>query len=217
MTRRCIVVLGGSFDPVHNGHVALGKYAATLLVPDELRIIPAGNPWQKNALQASGSERVDMVRIAFDGLAVPIHIDEQEIKRRTASYTIDTLRALRAEIGPAPSVVILIGADQLQHLDTWRDWQHIFDHAHICAATRPGYEVDAAHVPPAVAKEFERRAATPGQIRETPHGLTYLAKNLAIDISATEIRASLHRGDRPGWLIPPGVLDYIQQHHLYKS
>ena len=217
MTRRCIALLGGSFDPVHNGHVALGKYFVTLLAPDELRIIPTGNPWQKHGLQASGGDRIEMVKRAFGNLHVPVCIDEQEIRRNSATYTIDTLRAVRDELGPETSLVFLIGADQLQHLDTWQEWQHMFDLAHICAASRPGFDIDAAHVSSAVAREFVRRAGTAAHIRDSPHGLTYTATNLAIDISATEIRAALHRGTAPAALMPPGVLDYIQQPHLYKS
>jgi nicotinate-nucleotide adenylyltransferase len=215
--RRCIALLGGSFDPVHNGHVALGDYFAKLLMPDELRIIPAGNPWQKHGLQATGEQRVDMVERAFDRQSVPVFVDQQEIRRGTATYTIDTLRALREELGNDVSIAFLMGADQLHQLHTWGDWQRLFDYAHLCAASRPGFAMDASHLPAAVAREFGRRSGTPEQIRNTPHGLTYLASNLAVDVSATEIRQALQRGERPDSLIPARVLDYIEQHHLYKS
>jgi nicotinate-nucleotide adenylyltransferase len=215
--RRCIALLGGSFDPVHHGHVALGEYFIDLLKPDELRVIPTGNPWQKDGLQASGKDRVEMVRCAFGHQKIPVTIDQQEIRRETATYTIDTLRALRAELGPDTSIVFLMGADQLQHLHTWQEWQHLFDYAHLCAASRPGFAMDASHMAKPVVEEFARRAGTPQQIRETPHGLTYLASGLAVDISATEIRAALQHGDQLDSLIPSRVLDYIRQHHLYQS
>ena len=215
--RRCIGLLGGSFDPVHNGHVALGSYFAKLLVPDELRVIPAGRPWQKQGLQTAPEHRVEMARRAFRQLAIPVTIDEQEIRREGATYTIDTLRALRAGIGPEVSIAFLMGADQLQQLHTWKDWRALFDHAHLCAASRPGFALDAAHMAPEVAREFARRAATAEQIRGTPDGLAFLATNLSVDISATQIRAAFQGGGDPGPLIPPGVLDYIKQHHLYQS
>ena len=202
---------------MHNGHVALGEYFVKLLAPDLLRIIPAGNPWQKDGLQAAPQDRVEMLRRAFDKQAIPVQFDLQEIARGTATYTIDTLRAIRAEIGPEPSLMFLIGADQLQHLDTWQEWRQLFDYAHICAASRPGFAIDASQVSPAVTAEFARRAGTPEQIRNTPHGLSYLAKNLAVDISATQIRAALNGGARPEMLVPRRVLDYIEQHHLYKN
>lgn len=215
--RRCIALLGGSFDPVHLGHVALGGYFAKLLFPDELRIIPAGNPWQKGKLNATAQDRVEMIRRAFDRQPLPVSIDQQEIRRPAATYTIDTLRAIRAEVGPDASLAFLIGADQLQKLNTWKDWRQLFDHAHICAASRPGFAMDASHVPADVLQEFARRGATPEQIRATPHGLTCFASNLAVNISSTEVRAALLRGERPDALIPATVLDYIKLHHLYQN
>ena len=215
--RRCIAVLGGSFDPVHNGHVALAGYFAKLLVPDELRILPAGSPWQKGKLRATPEQRAEMARRAFAQLPVPVCLDMQEIRRDGATYTIDTLRALRAEIGPDASIAFLIGADQLQQLHTWKEWRQLFDYAHLCAASRPGFALNAGQVDAETVREFARRAATPGQLRATPHGLTYLAENLAVDISATAIRAALARGELPDSLIPPAVLDYIKSHHLYET
>jgi nicotinate-nucleotide adenylyltransferase len=216
-SRRCIALLGGSFDPVHNGHVALGSYFAKLLFPDELHIIPAGNPWQKDGLIATAQQRVDMLHCAFDQQALPVHIDLREIQREGATYTIDTLRAMRTEAGPETSIVFLIGADQLQRLDTWKDWQQLFDYTHVCAASRPGFAMDDTHVPAAVAREFTRRAASPEQIRGAPHGLTYFAANLCVDISSSQVRAMLGRGEQPDSLIPAAVLDYIKLHHLYRN
>lgn len=217
MIRRCVALLGGSFDPVHNGHIALGEYFVKLLRPDELRIIPTGNPWQKHGLQASAKDRVAMVQLAFDRQSVPVTIDQQEIQRETATYTIDTLRSVRAELGQEVSILFLIGADQLQHLNTWQGWQELFNYAHICAASRPGFEIDAPHVPEVVTSEFARRAGPPEQLRTTTHGLAYIASDLAVDISATEIRSVLQCGHRPESLIPATVLDYIKLHHLYQS
>jgi nicotinate-nucleotide adenylyltransferase len=214
VTARCLALLGGTFNPVHNGHVALGSYFAKLIFPDELRVIPAGNPWQKQALAATPEQRVDMVRLAFAGLPLPLVIDEQEIRRSGATYTIDTLRAIRAEAGPQSSLAFLIGADQLLNLHTWKDWRQLFDYANICAASRPGF--DLAQLPSEVAHEFARRAATAQQIRTTPHGLAFLATNLQMDVSATEIRDALQHGASVKALVPPAVLDYIKQHHLYE-
>jgi nicotinate-nucleotide adenylyltransferase len=214
VTARCLALLGGTFNPVHNGHVALGSYFAKLIFPDELRVIPAGNPWQKQALAATPEQRVDMVRLAFAGLPLPLVIDEQEIRRSGATYTIDTLRAIRAEAGPQSSLAFLIGADQLLNLHTWKDWRQLFDYANICAASRPGF--DLAQLPGEVAHEFARRAATAQQIRTTPHGLAFLATNLQMDVSATEIRDALQHGASVKALVPPAVLDYIKQHHLYE-
>ena len=212
----CVALLGGSFDPVHNGHVALAALFAELLNPDELRIIPAGSPWQKNGLQARADDRVAMLELAFKEAALPVTLDLQEIERAAPTYTIDTLRAVRAEVGPAASIVFLMGADQLQQLDTWRDWRGLFELAHIGVAARPGYDLSAAALPPAVAEELNKRQGSLAQLRNTAAGHVVLARTLAVDISATGIRAALQRGDLANSLISPVVLDYIQQHHLYK-
>ncbi|MET3132567.1 nicotinate-nucleotide adenylyltransferase [Oxalobacteraceae bacterium GrIS 1.11] len=213
----CVALLGGSYDPVHNGHVALGRYFAGHLQPDQLRVIPAGAPWQKEAIQASPTQRADMVKLAFADLALPVVVDCQEIERAAPTYTLDTLRQLRSQFGAQASIVFLMGADQLQRLDTWRDWQQLFDYAHFCVAPRTGFALNGTEVPPAVAEAFARRLAPLERIRNTPHGLTYLAKDFAVDISATQIRAALQRGDTANSLISPLVLDYIEQHNLYKS
>lgn len=216
----CIALLGGSYDPVHLGHVALGEYFATRLRADQLRVIPAGLPWQKATLGASPAQRADMARLAFAGLPFPVVVDGQEIERGARgepTYTIDTLRQVRAELGPDASIVFVMGADQLQRLDTWRQWRALFDYAHVCVAARPGFTLDGAGLPAAVAEEFSRRLGTLERIRNTPHGLTYLAQDFAVDISATQIRAALQRGEQANSLIPPLVLDYIEQHNLYKS
>jgi nicotinate-nucleotide adenylyltransferase len=212
-----IALLGGSFDPAHNGHVALGAHFAGLLQADQLRVIPAGSPWQKSAVQASAEQRAEMVRLAFAGLGLPVTVERQEIERAAPTYTIDTLRQVRAEVGPGTPLVFLMGADQLQRLDTWRNWHELFDYAHFCVAARPGFALNGPAMPRAVSDEFSRRLGTLEQIRNTPHGLTYLAPDFAVDISATEIRAALQRGDAANAPIPARVLDYIEQHHLYKS
>lgn len=221
---QCVALLGGSFDPVHNGHVALAAMFAGLLQPDQLRILPA-RPWQKSSLQASDAQRVEMLELAFSGQAFKVTIDLQEIERGTSTYTVDTLRGLRDEldktVGAGASIVFLMGADQLQKLDTWRDWHELFALANLGVAARPGYCLDQDQLPPAVAHELARRLATPREVRAAPYGKVCLAHTLAVDISATQIRNALQTGkyDRAdlGARLPPQVLDYIQQHNLYKS
>ena len=212
----CVALLGGSFDPVHNGHVALGALFANLLQPDELRIIPAGNPWQKGRLRTAPEDRIRMLELAFDEAKLEIAMDRQEIERTTPTYTVDTLRNVRAELGPQASIVFLMGADQLQQLDTWRDWRALFELAHIGVAARPGYSLAEAALPPAVATELQQRQGSLEQLRNTPSGHAYLAQTLDVDISSTQVRAALQRGEQANSLISRVVLDYIQQHNLYK-
>jgi nicotinate-nucleotide adenylyltransferase len=214
----CLALLGGSFDPVHDGHVALAGLFAQQLHPDELRILPAGQPWQKSGLQASDADRIAMLQLAFGGAAFPTVIDTREIARDTATYTVETLRELRAELGPDASIVFLMGADQLQKLDSWHEWQSLFELTNFGVAARPGYRLDTAALPPAVASALAQRFATPDEVRASKAGRVCLAHTLAVDISATEVRAAL-RADAKNVnaLLAPQVLDYIQQHNLYKS
>lgn len=224
VAKECVLVLGGSFDPVHQGHVALASMFAGLLQPQQLRIVPTGNPWQKAGLAASPEQRIAMLQLAFQDLenevSLSVLIDKQEIERaarQQPTYTIETLRALRAELGEQASIVFLIGADQLQNLHTWHQWQQLFELAHICAASRPGFRLDTTQLPHTVAQEFVRRAGTPEQIRTTAYGLTCLASDLDVDISATQIRAELKQGGPTTLLVPAKVLDYIQQQHIYTN
>jgi nicotinate-nucleotide adenylyltransferase len=223
----CIALLGGSFDPVHHGHVALARLFCELLRPDALRVLPA-KPWQKSTLGASDEARVAMLELAFREFAdsgLPVVIDQREITRGTPTYTVETLRTLRDELGPDASIVFLMGADQLQNLDSWREWQQLFVLANIGVAARPGYTLEQEALPPAVARELAPRLAPPEQVRATPAGLVCVAHALAVDISATQVRAllreegELRTGAKPeaNSLVPRVVLDYIQQHHLYKN
>ncbi|WP_229425226.1 MULTISPECIES: nicotinate (nicotinamide) nucleotide adenylyltransferase [unclassified Massilia] len=234
----CVALLGGSFDPVHHGHIALARLFFELLHPDQLRVLPA-RPWQKAALQASDEDRVAMLELAFCDAGLPVIIDRQEIDRGAPSYTVETLRGLRAELGPAASIVFIMGADQLQKLDSWRDWQALFGLANLAVAARPGYTLDQDALPQAVARELAPRLATPEQVSTTPAGLVCLAHTLAVDISATQVRAALKNGALSGAaspslpragagaegtpegadnsLVSRVVLDYIQHHNLYKS
>ena len=217
---RCIAVLGGSFDPVHQGHVALAQLFARLLRPDALRILPAGQPWQKKGLEASDADRIAMLELAFAPLrsaALPVTIDLQEVERKTATYTVETLRALRAELGPRASIVFLMGADQLRKLDSWNEWRELFALANLGVATRPGYDLAQEALPPPVAQELSARLATPDTVRLLAHGKVCLAPTLDVDLSSSQLRAALQSGADASALGMAQVLDYIQQHHLYKN
>ena len=218
----CIAVLGGSFDPVHLGHVALGQLFCGLLQADELRILPAGRPWQKNGMEAGDAHRIAMLELAFRPLnndKLNVVFDLQEIERTTPTYTVETLRALRRELGPQVSIVFLMGADQLRNLDTWNEWRELFALANLGVATRPGYDLAQETLPPPVAQELSTRLATPDTVRASSHGKVCLAPTLDVDISSSRIRAALHAGHEAdaNTLAMAQVLDYIQQHNLYKN
>ena len=130
-----------------------------------------------------------MLALAFPHWPMPVVIDEQEVRRDGDSYAIDTLRALRAELGPEVSIAMALGADQLLNLHTWRDWLQLFDLAHLCFATRPGFALQGQALDPAVAEQLARRLASPAQLKASAHGLAFIATNLAVDVASNGVEA----------------------------
>ncbi|MEM5387566.1 nicotinate-nucleotide adenylyltransferase [Paraburkholderia phymatum] len=229
--RRRIGILGGTFDPIHDAHLALARRFADVLKLTELVLMPAGQPWQKADVSAA-EHRLAMTRAAASTLTLPgvtVSVATDEIQHDGPTYTIDTLQRWREREGTDASIALLIGADQLVRLDTWHDWQRLFDYAHIAAATRPGFDVTA--VPPAVAATIAQRAADADVLQATPSGHLLIDTSLAFDVSATDIRALLraslenHADGTAGAgngtalsaqsHVPTAVWDYIVQHHLY--
>jgi nicotinate-nucleotide adenylyltransferase len=196
----------------------------------ELVLLPAGQPWQKTDVSPA-EHRLAMTRAAAASLALPgvtVHVATDEIEHEGPTYTVDTLRRWRDREGNDASITLLIGADQLVHLDTWHDWQGLFELAHIGAATRPGF--DLASIAPAVAHEIAARRARAEVLQGTPCGHLLIDTTLAFNVSATDIRAHLreqvnqrlaHAGaggasqDQAASHVPAAVWDYILQHHLY--
>lgn len=183
----------------------------------QLRLIPAGQPWQKMPLAASPAQRIDMLRLAFETCPLSVVIDEHEIRQDSPGYTVETLRAIRKECGEHASLILVIGADQLLNLSTWHKWQTLFHLAHIAVAQRPGFPVEPDACPTEVRNQFFPRLSSVQAIRETPGGLTYLAENPPVDISATEIRKTALHMTASHPHIPARVLDYIVANHLYRN
>jgi nicotinate-nucleotide adenylyltransferase len=195
-----IGLLGGSFDPIHNAHLELARSARTELALDAVWFIPAGQPWQRDPLAATAQQRWDMVNLAIAGLP-GLHACDIEIKRQGPSYTIDTVRALRAA-HPDTAFTFILGADQLRNLPTWNDWREIVAQVDLAAARRPGYDDSA---PP----ELLAALAAHG------HRLHRLAMP-EIDLSATRVRERIARGQPLDALVPAAVAHYIARHRLYQ-
>lgn len=220
--RKTVLVFGGSFDPVHHAHVAVLKHVIARCKVDEVRLIPAGQPWQKASLKATAEQRVQMLRLAFDeALPVPYSIDLQEIARaeqHIASYTVDTLSNLRSQLGNEVALILLIGADQFHNFATWKNWQHIFNLAHIVVAARPGYSLQHDTLPSEFAALWQQANGSIEDLKQCPFGKTWLETELAWDISATRLREQLQQAGQSKEttsLIPGKVLDYLQQHKIY--
>ncbi len=207
------VFYGGTFDPVHNGHLAIACAARDALDVG-IRLMPAADPPHRPPPGATMADRVEMLRLAICGLP-GLCIDMREIRRGGRSYSIDTLQALRTELGTDVPVALLLGADSFLDLPHWKGWRDLFTLAHFIVARRPGSPLDAP-LPPDLAHEVNgRQVDTRQQLQAAPCGkVLFLGQPLHAQ-SATEIR---HRiAARLPWrdTLPAAVADYILAHGLY--
>lgn len=217
MSKRALGILGGTFDPIHYGHLCAAREAKAALELGELRLVPAGDPPHRAAPGASAAHRLAMLKLAvreFPDLA----IDGRELSRIGKSYTVDTLAELRGE-DPARPLVLLVGVDTFAGLPGWHRWREVFDLAHVAVVTRPGMTLAEA-LSGGLRDEWQKRRANGPEALESAHGGAILP--VAVQprpISATAIRAALARGpsgiDDVRALLPAAVLTYIDQHHLY--
>jgi nicotinate-nucleotide adenylyltransferase len=211
-------IFGGTFDPIHFGHLRLAQELAEGLALEAVRFIPAGCPPHRTSPSVSAAQRLDMVRLAIAGNRRFV-LDEREILKPTPAYTVETLAELRQELGAAQPLCLLLGADAFLGLMTWHRWQALFDFAHIAVAQRPGFSLSAWEdtMPEALKKEFQRRLqVSPQNLKETPAGSVVTFSITALDISATAIRNAIKSGKNPRYLLPDEVLQYIQQNYLYQ-
>ncbi|MDR2837275.1 MAG: nicotinate-nucleotide adenylyltransferase [Azonexus sp.] len=209
-------LFGGTFDPVHFGHLRLAEEASGQLELAGVRWLPAGQPAHRGEPQVAPAERLDMVRLATAGNARFV-VDAAEVEAAAPSYTVPTLERLRRELGAQQPLVLLLGADAFAGLTSWHRWRAVFDLTHIAVSHRPGFPVTAAALPSALAAELAARSADVAALRAAPAGriVTFAMTQLAI--SATDIRQRLMAGRSVRYLLPDDVLDYIQTHSLYRN
>ena len=207
-------VFGGTFDPIHYGHLRLAETAREALGLARVRLIPAGQPPHRATPGAAGAHRLAMARLAAaDNPA--FEVDPAEVEAEQASYTILSLERLRAELGPGRPLVLLLGVDAFLGLPTWRRWTELFDFAHLAVANRPGYSLDGATMTAALAEEAKRRQASSSILGAAPAGHLVQFAMTPLAISATDIRARCAAGQSLRYLLPPPVVDYISRHQLY--
>ena len=192
---RRVALFGGSFDPVHNAHLALARAALGALALDEVRWVPVGRPWQKARAITPAVHREAMLRLALAGQARQV-IERIEIEREGPSYTLQTVHALRAR-EPDTAWVLLIGQDQYAGLHTWSGWRELLALVALAVARRPGAP---AHVNPDVERAGHHAVPLP-----------------MTRISATAIRGRVAAGLDISDLVPPEVAGYIARHGLYRS
>jgi len=213
-----IGILGGTCDPIHYGHLRLALEALEQCGLAAVRFIPSGTPPHRAAPYANAQQRLDMARLALQGNPA-FTLDEREVHRIGPCYTVDTLTALRAELGARQPLCLLMGGDAFLLLHTWHEWKQLFELAHIVVIQRAGgrplgnaiNEADAA-----LRNEYHARLApAPRALREAPVGAILVVDMPALEISATGIRERCAEGKSIRYLLPDAVADYIQSHQLY--
>lgn len=222
---RCIGILGGTFNPVHNGHLKTALGLVDKLHLDQLLLTPCALPPHKElpentAQGVTNSHRIGMLRAAINGQP-KLRLDLSEIDRarenpERASYTVDTLQHCRQEFGTNTSLVKCIGMDSFLSLPSWHRWRELLDYAHLAIVERPGYQLDTL---PAEVGQLLRERGTNDfhDLRSVPQGRIMLVQLPPQDVSSTGIRDLLRRQQDISALVPGPVLKYIKQHDLYRS
>lgn len=206
-------VFGGTFDPVHLGHLRLAEEAREAFGLDRVLWIPAGRPPHRNPPVAAAEHRLSMVELAVAGNGTFV-TEAGELGTAMPSYTIDTLGRLRRHLGAERPLVLLVGADAFKGLAEWHRWREIFALAHLAIATRPGHDLDTDGLPAELAAELAARRVD--RLPDEPAGSIARFSLTALEISATAIRKLLAGGGSPRYLVPERVLDYIESHSLYR-
>ena len=212
-------IFGGTFDPIHYGHLRVAEEIAEMTRLGEMRIVPAAIPRLRCPPIASIQHRVAMVRLAIQDNSRFV-LDEREAHRGGASYSIDSLRELKQELGENVILCFVIGADAFMKLPEWHSWRELFGLCHFIIAARPGHAlmVNLDALPQVLKEECAQRwVSDADQLEHEPCGLIFIAPTTLLDISATRIRARVAAGKSIRYLLPDATLDYITANHLYSE
>lgn len=205
-----IGIYGGTFDPVHYGHLRTALEVKECFDLDEVRLIPCSQPAHRELPLTPSEMRFEMLNLAVKhqpGLIV----DRRELDREGLSYMVDTLQSIRME-NPDSSLLLFMGTDAFKGLNSWHQWQSLFDYAHLVVITRPGYKL-----PELSGFLAEKLIEFPAELSKTPAGTLFFQAVTQLDISATMIRQTIEKGRNPGYLLPDCVISYINKNKLYKN
>jgi nicotinate-nucleotide adenylyltransferase len=188
-------VMGGTFDPIHHGHLVAASEVAALYRLDEVIFVPTGKPWQKAGEEVSPAEHRYLMTVIATASNPHFWVSRVDVDRRGPTYTIDTLRDLAVQF-PGAEMYFITGADALSQIVSWKDADELFRLAHFIGVTRPGYDLSDAHLP-----------EDSVSLLEVP----------AMAISSSGCRERVRAGLPVWYLVPDGVVQYINKHRLYRS
>ncbi|HAS50275.1 MAG TPA: nicotinic acid mononucleotide adenylyltransferase [Gammaproteobacteria bacterium] len=208
-----IGVLGGTFDPIHYGHLRTALELLEALELAEVRFIPCRIPAHRGLPTVTAEQRLALVRLATDGQPGFI-ADDRELRRDGTSYMVDTLASLRAEVGPETPLCLIVGTDAFRELHTWHRWRELTHWTHIVVMQRPGL---LQPLPPVLEKFITPQVIFDTlALRRKPSGSVLFQPVTQLNISATHIRALLAQGQSPRYLLPEAVLTSIHEQRLYR-
>ena len=211
---RLTIYYGGTFDPVHNGHLAIAA-AAQSAFDTEVILLPSADPPHRPPASASAEQRAEMVELAIAGLP-GLRCDRRELHRPGKSYSVLTLRELREQLGPGQPLAWLIGIDSFLGLPTWHHWQDLFALCHFIVVPRPGLDIESAGSVLDSACQG-RWQTNPEALARCPSGRIYRLPIALRPESATAVRDGLRTGRNMNAVLAPPVSDYIRRHGLYTS
>jgi nicotinate-nucleotide adenylyltransferase len=189
-------IMGGTFDPIHNGHLVAASEVASRFGLDEVVFVPTGQPWEKSDYRVSPAEDRYLMTVIATASNPRFQVSRVDIDRAGPTYTVDTLRDLRTVYGQEVELYFITGADALDRILSWKDADKVFELAHFIGVTRPGFELSDAHLP-----------ADTVTLVQVP----------AMAISSSDCRARVAAGLPVWYLVPDGVVQYIAKRHLYSS
>jgi nicotinate-nucleotide adenylyltransferase len=192
---RRIGIMGGTFDPIHHGHLVAASEVADRFDLDQVIFVPTGQPWQKQDAKVSAPEDRYLMTVIATASNPQFTVSRVDIDREGPTYTVDTLRDLRDGFGKDAKLYFITGADALSKILSWKEADHLFNLAHFVGVTRPGFTLSDAHLP--------SEAVTLVQVP-------------ALAISSSDCRARVAAGQPVWYLVPDGVVQYIAKHHLYR-
>ena len=209
---QCIGILGGTFNPIHYGHLRIAQETAEAFALSQVKFLPAAKPPLKTEPDVTPEQRAEMVQLAIAANSL-FSLDTRELDRDGPSYTIDTLAALRAEY-PQDALCLIIGTDAFSRFDQWHRWQQMLDYCHLIVVSRP--PVADTHLSEPLRKLLQsHQTQDTTQLSQHTYGLIAMHTVTALDISSSQIRNLLRAHQSPAYLCPEAVISYIQAHQLY--
>lgn len=206
-----MALFGGTFDPVHYGHLRCADEVRQTLGLKTLYLLPAGNPPHRGRPQATVEQRLEMLQLACQAFP-SLKIDDRETRRDGPSYMVDTLQEMRASHGDQP-ILLLVGQDAANLLHTWHQWERLFELANLVILTRPG---SRSRYMPEVAEQVQSRSVQAVRdLLKSAAGSVFHLQVESIDVSASKIKDYIRSGQDPGPMLPAAILEYIRQNRLY--